>query len=396
MGDGMEHVAVLCSPDEFVKTTPEPNWQDMGADVVWGTDARGGTRMQEVRFAGGAWTADKARAWLETHKLTATEFTEAERQEGESMATTPVGDARIIEDQLTLADYQVDESAGIIRGVALLSRESRDSAGKVRRRYQETAHDSAVRVFEGAQVFANHAAQAGTRDVRDLVGNVANVRRENGYVRGDLHVLEHQRAWVFALARQPQSKAGMSWDGFGRRTEGEDGVEIVEDIRVVNSIDIVSAGGTVSNLFEARADGDRAGDEGSDMAEGNGKLEQMLERLQESVADATTKLATKDAEISALQTELATVKESAVKAQRQADIDAVLTEAKITREDLGEDLVQLMEACPDVAKVKSIVEGIVKLRGTTDTTVKGDPGHTPFTEGRTEFSPEDAAAMVAR
>lgn len=138
-------------------------------------------------------------------------------------------------------------AGGVLRNVTLLGPTSKN-----RRRYTPAALASAVGMFEGSQVFRGHSDQPLNRDPAELLGHVENVRLDGGRVRGDLHVLAHQREFVASLADAPKAGAGMSWDGLAAWTTGTDGWQEVQQIKNVASIDLVSKPATTTNLFESQ------------------------------------------------------------------------------------------------------------------------------------------------
>lgn len=389
-------------PAQFARFRRKKDWQGTGVDVIWGIPASGATQIQAFRFPTETFTAAEARAWLRNRKFKPIAFEPAGRtKESQDMADTTNTDAveaRIQEDAAWGPNPKIDEEAGVVRNVAILSKVSRDGLGKVRRTYTDQAMNSGVRVFEGAQVYANHSLESGrSRDVRDLLGHLSNVNRSDGYDRGDFHVLEHHRPMVFSLARQPESKAGLSWDGFGPARMELDGTEIVEDIRVVKSVDLVSKGATVQNLFESQEAGEpRAADDGGDaVSDTNKGVEQLLTKLQEDMADATIRLTEQAGEIKKLSEERDEAKAELAKTGRKAAISAALAEAKLDLKEVPEDLVVLMEACEDDARIKNIIVGMAALRA-AGAPVAGDPGHSPLQEAQGGLTKEMVAASMKR
>lgn len=200
---------------------------------------------------------------------------------------------------------------------------------------------------------------------------------------------------VFALARQPGSKAGLSWDGFGMARNELDGTEIIEDIRVVKSVDLVSKGATVKNLFESQEAVESGAANGGDMSETNKGLEQVLTKLQEDMGDATIRLAEQGETIKKLTEERDKVTAELATTGRKAAIATALTEAKLDPKDVPEDLVELMEACEDDARIKNIIVGMAKLRA-AGAPAGGDPGHSPLQESQPGITKEQVAAGITR
>ncbi|HEV3312611.1 MAG TPA: Mu-like prophage major head subunit gpT family protein [Chloroflexota bacterium] len=137
--------------------------------------------------------------------------------------------------------------------------------------YPDESLRQAVGLFEGARAFADHQAprDAGQpRSVRDLVGHYRRPRFEpapaGGRVRADLHLLPGQD-WLWGIIQEAQSHpdlCGLSIDAKGEVKTAQVGgraVRLVESIRKVNSIDIVSrpaAGGTLDRIIAGEAEDD--------------------------------------------------------------------------------------------------------------------------------------------
>src|SRR5262249_46452782 len=76
----------------------------------------------------------------------------------------------------------VDEVNGVIYGVKVLGRDSRNG-----RTYSESAMRDAARLYEGAKVNVNHASGRDGRSYQDRIGVIRNVSYRDGAIRGDLH-----------------------------------------------------------------------------------------------------------------------------------------------------------------------------------------------------------------
>ena len=145
---------------------------------------------------------------------------------------------------------------GIIRNTVMIT--SRSSNGKGGRRYSDKALQSIARMSEGLPAYANHVAPDVAfkpRDVRDLIGRHQNVRvvkfgDGTSKVLSDLHVLEHHRPWVMALAQSLPDVVGNSLVSKGSvKMEGD--TEVVDDILQVRSADLVSDPASTNGLFES-------------------------------------------------------------------------------------------------------------------------------------------------
>ena len=157
---------------------------------------------------------------------------------------------------------------GVIHNVVVLK--GRSANGRV---YPPETLRSATALFEGARVFANH--NAGSRDVRDLVGMLRDARFDTDSVRADLEVFEGLAPWLLEIAERAPDALGLSINASGRVTH-RDGTDVVEAITRVRSVDVVAEPAAVSGLFEAkREESDRA----RELEEENRRLAGELERL---------------------------------------------------------------------------------------------------------------------
>jgi len=153
--------------------------------------------------------------------------------------------------EITFSDTpQVDREAGVIRGVKILGRTSRNH-----RVYSEAALNQAAYLYEGLAVNLDHPAptQAGAgRAVAEGFGWLTSVGVRDGGVFGDLHFLRsHPQADMIAEAaeRNPR-RFGLSHNAVGQ-VRHRDGQCVVEAIDKVHSVDIVQNPATSSGLFEA-------------------------------------------------------------------------------------------------------------------------------------------------
>jgi hypothetical protein len=145
---------------------------------------------------------------------------------------------------------KVDREAGVIRGVKVLGRESRNN-----RTYTEAALADAARLYEGADVNVDHPppdAAARNRNVAEGLGVLRNVQLRGDGVYGDLHYLKsHALAeMVLERAERMPDRFGLSHNAEGPvRSEG--GKWIVEGLERVFSVDLVRNPATNAGLFES-------------------------------------------------------------------------------------------------------------------------------------------------
>ena len=144
---------------------------------------------------------------------------------------------------------QVEPQAGILRGVKLIGLESRNG-----RRYQESALDRAVSLYEGAKVNVNHPKEGplAPRDYQDRLGVIREVRlRAGDGLYGDLHFnprhsLAEQLIWD---AEHNPRNVGFSHNVMAKLSR-EGKTTVVEEITHVQSVDLVADPAATQGLFE--------------------------------------------------------------------------------------------------------------------------------------------------
>jgi hypothetical protein len=154
----------------------------------------------------------------------------------------------------TLREARLDRQNRVISGTVLITAES--SNGPAGRRYSTRALQQIAHLAEGLPAYVNHTAPELSfkpRDVRELIGRHRNVRydADRNRVSSDLHILEHQSPWVMALAEEMGDVVGNSLVSRGV-VRLDNGVEVVEDISAVRSVDLVSDPAATRGLFEHR------------------------------------------------------------------------------------------------------------------------------------------------
>ena len=153
--------------------------------------------------------------------------------------------------EVTFSEHHtVERDAGVIRGVKVLGRQSRN-----RREYSDRALSEAARFYEGIAVNLNHPERrepASERPVEAGFGWLEAVEVRSDGVYGDLHFFKsHDRAELIAEAaeRNPR-RFGLSHNAEGTLVR-KDGKTIVESVEKVRSVDIVQNPATNSGLFES-------------------------------------------------------------------------------------------------------------------------------------------------
>lgn len=142
---------------------------------------------------------------------------------------------------------KIDKDAGVIRDVRLLGVDSRNN-----RVYEPAAKQRARELYEGCPVRIDHKPEANVRAVIDDIGWIENAREVEDGVIGDFHVLKSHPycELIFEKALRSPEKFGFSHDADGYVEVGDDGVEHVVDLFMVESLDLVTKPATTKSLFE--------------------------------------------------------------------------------------------------------------------------------------------------
>lgn len=143
----------------------------------------------------------------------------------------------------------VDEEHGVIRGVVVCGLDSANG-----RRYPNETMARDFKKYEGVSVNFDHLDGSGSRRFDDRGGWLNNLRIGNdGRPRADMNVLksDSRSAKVFELARRNPNAFGLSHVAHCQ-TRFDGGVEVVEAIDEVISVDIVADPATNKGLFENR------------------------------------------------------------------------------------------------------------------------------------------------
>lgn len=144
---------------------------------------------------------------------------------------------------------KVDRDAGVIRGVRVCGLSSRNQG----RRYPWDKLDPSV--YEGRPVNCGH----GRDDRGDVppaarIGWLANVRPDPNGPRADLHILNSHplAAQVYEAAERNPALYGLSHVAHCR-TRWEGGVEVIESIGRVDSVDLVADPATTRGIYESHS-----------------------------------------------------------------------------------------------------------------------------------------------
>jgi len=138
----------------------------------------------------------------------------------------------------------------VIEGVHILGFKSANGY-----EYTQKAVNNAVALYEGVDIYIDHTDKKGARSVAEKFGFVRNVSfDESTGLWGDLvanekHNLYEQVMW---WAENHPSKIGLSHHAGGVMNKDKG---LVEEIKVVKSVDIVTEPATVGGLFESLREG---------------------------------------------------------------------------------------------------------------------------------------------
>jgi hypothetical protein len=142
---------------------------------------------------------------------------------------------------------------GVIRGAKLLGLTSRNG-----RRYEGKGLDAAKGLYEGRKVYVNHPKPDGMgaeRPFGDWAGVIENVQYRKGEgLYGDV-VLRQESAYFKGIVEVASNPKFRKSCGFSHVAEGEshfDGdTEIIESIKEVFSVDLVTDPATTAGIFES-------------------------------------------------------------------------------------------------------------------------------------------------
>lgn len=151
--------------------------------------------------------------------------------------------------------FRVDREAGVIRNVKLVGLESSNAGGK--RRYpRETLH-RARNLYEGAAIYIDHVTDpskaAVVRSQRDHWGEARDIAERPDGLYGDIHYLKKHPQTEVILERAERFPSRVACSHSARAAvEYRQGYEIVTDIELVRSVDLVTQPATTKTLFESQ------------------------------------------------------------------------------------------------------------------------------------------------
>lgn len=313
-------------------------------------------------------------------------------------------------------------SALVLEGVKFLGTHSvNTNADGTKNEYPTATRKAALPLYEGVSVYLNHRAPGSKaeRGYQEKLGRLREVRAEESGSYGSLHVnprhpLAEQIAWD---AENAPDSLGLSHDANGTgRAQGRS--RLIEAITKVNSVDLVSAGATTCSLFESR-EGSRMldhkalldtltaeGDPAEKIAKAVEALKSVSEAPAPTPAPAPAAGETKESEAPAetgnlaesLRKELDDVKTALAEerakretAERVAQRDALLAEAKLPAVAVTDLLREAVREAKDEAKAKALIEERKRLVA-HQRPVSGPPAQS----GQAKADPKTVDEFMAR
>ncbi|MBN2024493.1 MAG: hypothetical protein JW809_17065 [Pirellulales bacterium] len=273
---------------------------------------------------------------------------------------------------------RVDRAAGVIRGVKILGRQSRNG-----RLYPAQTLLDAAPLYEGAKVNVNHPkpSAGAPRDYQDRIGSIRNVvaRPDEGLFAdfhfNPKHTLAEQLLWD---AEHAPEHVGFSHNVEARTARRGDQV-VVEAITRVASVDLVADPATTQGLYESVDEASEAPD-GQTLGESRGDAarEPALDWPALSVAalrqrrpDLVESLrAEADGELAALREELDALRAAQVAAARRAAAQTLLAQAGLpdldaddpsARAVLDARFVESLLAAPDESVLRALIDQRARL-----------------------------------
>lgn len=295
-------------------------------------------------------------------------------------------DARYVEAKL-------DKEACVIQHVAILRATSKGSSypGARGRRYTEMALRSCARLSEGCKSYRDHQGYSekydmgSIRKTEDLIGYFEDCSLEGETVFGDLHYLKDTatKERVEALVEQMADKIGMSIHAMGTAWfDQEDMMEVVDDIKEMRSVDMVTEPGSTQNLFESRSGSSAVGAEAQDgHPKGKEKtmdfesltladLKEARPDLYASISKEVTEKQAQDGELQKLRDQVKSLTESnkQLKAQvdtatvqeqlrqRETKLAALVKESGLPDEVVTDTFKEALRATKDDAAARALLE----------------------------------------
>ena len=237
-----------------------------------------------------------------------------------------------------LADWSkslsIDTPARLVLNVALTGPDSKNGY-----HYSEAALREAVPLYDQKPVFLDHAPdrlKPRDRSTRDLVGNIINPRFEDGRVRGDIRVLDTESGRTFlALAITNLPGVGMSHVVLAQRSTDGTTVETIRDVVCVDAV--MNPATTLT--FRESTSSPLSSEEGPGVRADRPDIAADLTRLEEQLLTARF-------ECDHLRAQVATLQIRTLHAERQHEVQKLLTESQLPPSALTPLFLQQLEQAP--------------------------------------------------
>ena len=155
-----------------------------------------------------------------------------------------------------LKEANIDDQLFQLKGVCLFGTRFSEN----NREYSSNAVNDLLNLSEGAKMHLNHISKdekrnyGGARDIKTWGGIFSDPERRGDAIHATLECRESIYPLLKDIARLSPKKVGFSLDAM-ISVSNENGKEVIEGIKQLREFSLVSAGATISNLFEAIQNG---------------------------------------------------------------------------------------------------------------------------------------------
>ncbi len=264
------------------------------------------------------------------------------------------------------SSFKIDREACIVRGVKILGTESRN-----KRSYTPQAISKARILYEGMRVNLNHPEESQkhkTRDYQSRTGILKNVTEAADGLYADYHynpkhLAAEQILWD--IEHNPNS-LGFSHVADLRGKKTSNGGMVVEEIRMVKSVDLVTDPATTRGVFESLQ-------EETEMDIASLTFEELSKArpdlIQESLNQVEVREAAKakDLELKTVKEQLEVYQGKEKLAAKQANVDKLVTESKLPKEAQGPLFMEGLLNADSDEKIKALIAEQKTLFGNVPT-----------------------------
>ena len=254
----------------------------------------------------------------------------------------------------------LDKESLIIKNVVLLGAISKNN-----RVYSPNAMQEAVDLYNGVKAFANHPPlndnKKNLRDIRDLIGKFIFPKFEDNKIKADLKLLTNAK-WVMEIAENMPETVGFSHNVLGIVAK-KDGREIVESIKSVKSVDLVTDPATTSSMFESK---EETSETDSEIKNDNieNETEENFEK-QESNSQEETKIQLQPDEDTKINNNIAIISENQndfkdIDEKKKA-IRKLLEDRKLSETFLTPQIIDTIAKLNTLTEIKEFINEYVKL-----------------------------------